>query len=393
MAIQIVSESSNPTNIKVIGIGGGGCNAVNRMIEAEMKAIEFIAVNTDIQSLNISKAKTKLQVGIEVTRGLGAGGNPEIGKKSAEEQYELIQNSLKGADMIFITVGMGGGTGTGAAPIIAQISKELRCLTVAVVTKPFVFEGYKRMKQAEKGIEELAQYVDTLITIPNQNLLGLVDRKVPIGESFQLADSVLMQGIRGISDIITTSGIINVDFSDVRSVMSQKGNSIMGMASANISLGAEEIAERVISNPLIEGGDIDGAKGLLINITHGENISLHDLSEVTNIISEKADKEANIIVGFVPDHSLEDEIKVTVIATGFKDEDRPRSFISNEPYYNEDDLGEDYSNASLISNEEKNNSNESEVTNELYSDIESLKLEEDEKNFEIPAFLRIKKEN
>ena len=411
MNIQLAVEDISPTKIKVVGIGGGGCNAVNRMIEASMQAVDFIVLNTDVQSLGHSKAPVKMQIGLESTRGLGAGGNPELGKLAAEEQKEAIQQALKGTDMVFITSGMGGGTGTGGAPVVARIAKEFGCLTVGVVTKPFTFEGNKRMKQAEQGIAELAMHVDTLIVIPNQNLLGLVERKVPISESFKIADSVLMQGVRGISDIITTSGLINVDFADVKSVMGKKGNSTMGMITASISLGPDEIVEKLVQNPLIEQGKIEGAKGLLINITHGNDVSLHDLSDIAGKISTKADYDATVIFGFVDDASLGDDIKITVIATGFDEDIHPHQPLSTHEH---DSFPDDDDKPAIIEDKEETTlhilpsepsvQDETQVTNEPYEletnilgafipgeGLKSKPLKDED--LEIPAFLRMKKDD
>ena len=304
-------------NIKVIGVGGGGNNAVNRMITAGVKGVEFIAVNCDAQALMLSKAETRIQIGEKLTKGLGAGANPEIGEKAAEESREQIMEALKGADMVFVTAGMGGGTGTGAAHVVAECAKEVGALTVGVVTKPFMFEGKRRMNQAMSGIESLKAKVDTLITIPNDKLLQVIDRRTSMLDAFRIADDVLRQGVQGISDLIGVPGLINADFADVRTIMSNAGSALMGIGTAKGEGGAMAAAEAAIKSPLLEAS-IDGAQGVLFNITGGKDLSLFDVSEASNIITEAVDPNANIIFGAVIDESLEDEIRVTVIATGFK---------------------------------------------------------------------------
>ncbi len=311
------SLSQAPAKIKVIGIGGGGGNAVNRMISANMRGIEFISANTDLQALKRSEAATKLQLGTSLTRGLGAGGDPEVGRKSALEDTEHILATLDGADMVFITAGLGGGTGGGAAPIFASLAAEIGALTVAVVTKPFGFEGRRRMLHAERGVEELRGSVDTLITIPNERLLSFVDRGTPLTEAFLIADDVLRQAVQGISDLITVPGEVNVDFADVKSIMTDMGMALMGTGIAKGENRALESAQRAISSPLLEETSIDGARGVLINIAGGSDLALHEVAEAARIISEAVDPEANIISGMVVDEELGDEMKVTVIATGF----------------------------------------------------------------------------
>ncbi|WP_330948426.1 cell division protein FtsZ [Virgibacillus sp. MG-45] len=302
--------------IKVIGVGGGGNNAVNRMIEHGVEGVEFIAVNTDAQALNLSKAEVKLQIGSKLTRGLGAGANPDVGKKAAEESREQIEEVLQGADMIFVTAGMGGGTGTGAAPVIAQISKELGALTVGVVTRPFSFEGRRRSTQAVSGIDALKSSVDTLIVIPNDRLLEIVDKNTPMLEAFREADNVLRQGVQGISDLIAKPGLINVDFADVKTIMFDKGSALMGIGVATGENRATEAAKKAISSPLLETS-IDGAHGILMNITGGTNLSLYEVQEAADLVTTAADDEVNVIFGSVINESLKDEIIVTVIATGF----------------------------------------------------------------------------
>ena len=305
--------------IKVIGVGGGGNNAVNRMIEHGVQGVDFIAVNTDAQALNLSKAEYKLQIGGKLTRGLGAGANPEVGKKAAEESREQLEEVLRGADMVFVTAGMGGGTGTGAAPVIAQIARELGALTVGVVTRPFKFEGRKRQTQAVGGITAMKQAVDTLIVIPNDKLLEIVDKSTPMLEAFREADNVLRQGVQGISDLIATPGLINLDFADVKTIMSDKGSALMGIGIATGENRATDSAKKAISSPLLETS-IDGAKGVIMNITGGMNLSLYEVQEAADIVAMASDEEVNMIFGAVINENLSDEIIVTVIATGFSDD-------------------------------------------------------------------------
>ncbi|HHV72712.1 MAG TPA: cell division protein FtsZ [Clostridia bacterium] len=310
-------ERDNFANIKVIGVGGGGSNAVNRMIEAGLKGVEFICVNTDLQALSLSNASKKIQIGEKLTKGLGAGADPEIGEKAAEESRSKITEALQGADMIFVTAGMGGGTGTGAAPIVAEIAKELGALTVGVVTKPFSFEGRKRMARAEKGTANLKSKVDTLITIPNDRLLQVVDKQTSIVDAFRIADDVLRQGVQGISDLIAVPGLINLDFADVKTIMVETGSALMGIGIGRGDNRAADAARAAISSPLLETS-IDGAKGVLLNITGGSTLGLFEINEAAEIVAEAADPEANIIFGAVIDDSLGDEVRVTVIATGFE---------------------------------------------------------------------------
>ena len=321
MNIELVEDKfggdqTSPTVIKVIGVGGGGNNAVNRMISSGLKNVEFLAVNTDLQALRLSSAKTKMPIGSKLTGGLGAGGNPEIGQNAAIESTEELKNALRGSDMVFITAGMGGGTGTGAAAVVAQIARELDALTVAVVTKPFAFEGAKKMRLAEQGIERLRQAVDTLIIIPNQYLLKIVERKTPIKEAFRIADDVLRQGVQGISDLITEAGEINIDFADVRTIMKGKGDALMGIGTGSGDNRAVDAATNAINNPLLEDARIEGAKGILVSVTGGEDFSLSEYEEILNIITTNADKDAMIISGMTTDVALDDVVKVSVIATG-----------------------------------------------------------------------------
>lgn len=303
--------------IKVVGVGGGGVNAVNRMIESGLKGVEFIAINTDAQALLMSDADVKLDIGRELTRGLGAGADPAKGRQAAEDHATEIEETLKGADMVFVTAGEGGGTGTGAAPVVARIARSLGALTIGVVTRPFGFEGRKRANQAETGIAALSEEVDTLIVIPNDKLLQMTDHKVAILEAFKQADQVLMQGVSGITDLITTPGLINLDFADVKSVMSDAGSALMGIGSARGEDRARTAAEQAISSPLLEAS-IDGARGVLLSIAGGSDLGLFEVSEAANLIEEAAHEEANIIFGTVIDDSLGDEVRVTVIAAGFE---------------------------------------------------------------------------
>ncbi len=302
--------------IRVIGVGGGGSNAVNRMIQANMMGIEFIAINTDAQALLLTEAPHRIRIGDKLTRGLGAGGNPSVGSKAAEENAEEIYEALKGSDMVFITAGMGGGTGTGASPIVAQIAREVGALTVGVVTKPFTFEGKKRLLSAEEGINNLKQHVDTLITVPNDRLLQIVDKRTPMSEAFRLADDVLRQGIQGISDLITVPGLINLDFADVKTIMSAAGSALMAIGEAGGDTRAIEAAQIAIASPLLDI-DISGARGVLFNITGGMDMTLFEVNEAAEVISNAAHPEANIIFGAVQDPNFDGRVKITVIATGF----------------------------------------------------------------------------
>ena len=306
--------------IKVIGVGGAGNNAVNRMIDAVIKNVEFISVNTDRQALQLSKASTKIQIGEKLTRGLGAGANPDIGAQAAEESRTEVAEALRGADMVFVTAGMGGGTGTGAAPIVAGTAKEMGILTIGVVTKPFTFEGKKRLAQAERGIESLKGKVDTLVVIPNDKLLQIIDRKTSIIEAFRMADDVLRQGVQGISDLIAVPGLINLDFADVKTIMLDRGMAHMGVGRASGENRAEDAAKEAIQSPLLETS-IEGARGVIINITGGSDVGLHEANTAAELVQRSADPEANIIFGSVTDDSMGDEIQITVIATGFENED------------------------------------------------------------------------
>jgi len=314
--------------IKVVGVGGGGGNAVNTMIAAGLQGVDFVTANTDAQALKANLATVKLQLGTQFTKGLGAGGNPDVGRKAATEDIERIREQLNGADMVFVTAGMGGGTGTGGAPVVARVARELGALTVGVVTKPFHFEGKKRGRQAEEGMRELKANVDTLIAIPNQRLLAVAGRNMSILETFKKADDVLLQAVRGISDLITVHGLINLDFNDVRTIMSEMGMALMGAATASGEDRAVEAAQKAISSPLLEDVSIQGARGVLINITGGPDLTIHEVNEAATLIQEEADDEANIIFGAVIDESLKDQIRITVIATGFGE---PREEVKRPP--------------------------------------------------------------
>lgn len=358
-------ELEQLAQIKVIGVGGGGSNAVNRMIENGVKGVEFITVNTDAQALNLAKSEHKLQIGDKLTRGLGAGANPEVGSKAAEESREIILNQLKGADMVFVTAGMGGGTGTGAAPVIAEIARECGALTVGVVTRPFTFEGRKRSGQAEMGIEALKEKVDTLIVIPNDRLLEIVDKKTPMLEAFREADNVLRQAVQGISDLIAVPGLINLDFADVKTIMTERGSALMGIGLATGENRAAEAARKAIMSPLLETS-IDGARGVIMNITGGNNLSLYEVNEAAEIVIAASDPEVNMIFGAIIDEDLKDEIKVTVIATGF--EHKPAPTTRRMP------------SAQGESNEAKPSSNT--------ANVKPFGVNSSSDQLEIPAFLR-----
>ena len=320
LRVDFSDELRNGAKIKVIGVGGGGGNAVNRMISADVKGVDFLAANTDAQALQASKASLKIQLGAKLTKGLGSGGNPEIGRRAALEDTEKIIEALEGADMVFVTTGLGGGTGTGGAPIVAGLARELGALTVAVVTKPFAFEGRRRMVQAEQGLAELGQAVDTVICIPNERLMQYVDKGTSFFEAFRIADDILRQGVQGISDIITITGIINRDFSDIKTIMEGMGYAVMGTAVASGENRAVEATNRAIASPLLEDATINGANGILLNITGSSKLTLYEVHEASTIVQKAAAENANIIFGAVHDESMGDAVKVTVIATGIKSE-------------------------------------------------------------------------
>jgi cell division protein FtsZ len=316
-AITIGEDVVSPARIKVVGVGGGGGNAVNRMIQSGIRGVEFIAANTDLQVLKVNRAAQKIQLGLSTSKGMGAGSNPEIGRTAALEDAERIAESLSGSDMVFVTAGMGGGTGTGAAPVVAKIASEAGALVVAIVSKPFAFEGRRKLRFAEEGIAELREYVDTLITIPNERLYAFVDRNITAWEAFKIADDVLRQAVQGISDLITVPGYVNVDFADVKTVMENMGMALMGTGTASGEHRAVEAAQKAISNPLLEEQSIQGARAILINVTGGEDLTLAEFNEACQIVQQAADDDANIIFGLVQDGGMKEQVKVSVIATGF----------------------------------------------------------------------------
>lgn len=377
--LEFEMDMDQLATIKVIGVGGGGSNAVNRMIENGLQGVEFIAVNTDAQALHLSKATTKLQLGSKLTRGLGAGANPEIGKKAAEESKEQLEEVLQGADMVFITAGMGGGTGTGAAPVIAEIAKEVGALTVGVVTRPFIFEGKKRSTQAAAGIEALKEKVDTLIVIPNDRLLEIVDKNTPMLEAFREADNVLRQGVQGISDLIAVPGLINLDFADVKTIMSDKGSALMGIGIATGENRAAEAAKKAISSPLLETS-VDGAQGVLMNITGGTNLSLYEVNEAAEIVSAASDPEVNMIFGSVINENLKEEIVVTVIATGF--DDAPKMSAMAQPQRQATSKFNQNAQADIYEKQEES------PREERFVAPQSQQMNEPVDTLDIPAFLR-----
>lgn len=370
-------ENEQAAKIKVVGVGGGGNNAINRMIEANVKGVEYISINTDKQALISSKTENRIQIGEKLTRGLGAGANPETGKKAAEESREEIKETLKGADMVFITAGMGGGTGTGAAPVVADVAKELGILTVGVVTKPFFFEGNRRMQHAESGIEELKNCVDTLVTIPNERLLQVVEKKTSMIEAFGIADDVLRQGIQGISDLIAVPGLVNLDFADVKTIMFNQGIAHMGVGYASGENRAVEAAKQAIHSPLLETS-IEGARGVLLNITAGLDLSLFEVNEASALIREAADSTANIIFGASFDESMKDEMKITVIATGFDDnKGKAKTALERQGTTQKSNVSEFAVNKMKPKEIEKH-----EIINEVTDEIDADDLD-------IPTFLRM----
>ena len=387
--MEVKPDIETFARIKVVGVGGGGNMAVNRMINSKLKGVEFISVNTDAQALHFSEAAQKIHVGKEITRGLGAGSDPEIGRKAAEESKEEITEALSGADMVFITYGLGGGTGTGAGPIVAEAAKSAGALTVAVITKPFGFEGQKRKTVADSGLVDLREKVDTLITIPNDRVLQIVDKKTTMLDAFKIVDDVLRQGVQGIADLITMHGMVNVDFADVKTIMAEAGSALMGIGVASGDNRASEAAKAAIDSPLLDLS-IDGAKGVLFNVTGGYDLGMHEIDEAARIITEATDPEVNIIFGAVIDESMQGEIKITVIATGFdskqskKDQDMATDLHLNEafevesqPLRSDDLLKEDSRPTRRISLDSEKDTKE----------VESIS-EEDE--FDVPAFIRRK---
>ena len=379
MLFEPADIKDQKAKILVIGVGGGGGNALNRMIDEGMTSVQFIAINTDAQDLENNNSQTKLQIGKELTKGLGAGANSEVGRAAVEENKEIIIQDIKNADMVFITAGMGGGTGTGAAPAVAKIAKELGALTVGIVTKPFAFEGPIRKKRAIEGIKELKKNCDTLLVIPNETLLELADNSTTVNESFKLADSVLNQATKGISDLINKPGLINLDFADVKTVMHNMGDAIMGTGIAQGEERAILAAQEAINSPLLQDANIRGAKGLLVNITGPTDMTIHELNDASSIIYEEAGEDANVILGCVVDNNLKDQIHITVIATGLNDEEYPKFFSK-----------ENESRFSLPINKEteevsENTQKESEIENKKPEDIMSFGEE-----LEVPTFLRNK---
>jgi cell division protein FtsZ len=320
LRLDFSDENIHGAKLKVIGVGGGGGNAVNRMIAAQLEGVEFMVANTDLQALSVSQAPLKIQLGAKLTKGLGAGANPDVGRRAALEDTEKIIEALEGADMVFITAGLGGGTGTGGAPIVAGLARELGALTVAVVTKPFAFEGKRRMMQAEQGLGELSEHVDTVICIPNERLMQFVDKGTSFFEAFRIADDILRQGVQGISDIITITGIINRDFADIKTIMEGMGYAVMGTATASGEGRAVSATRQAIESPLLEDASINGAQGILLNLTGSSHLTLHEVHEASSIVQQAAAENANIIFGAVLDESMGDAVKVTVIATGIKSE-------------------------------------------------------------------------
>ncbi|MCR4939130.1 MAG: cell division protein FtsZ [Treponemataceae bacterium] len=391
MEFSLVGDkTASPTVIKVIGAGGGGSNAVNRMISAGVSSVEFIVVNTDLQALNGSNATVKLGIGSKLTGGLGAGGKPEVGEKAAQEDTETLANVLKGADMVFITAGMGGGTGTGAAPVIAKIAKEQGALTVGVVTKPFNFEGKVKMQRAEEGIAKLREQVDTLIIIPNEHLLKIVDKKTPIKKAFMIADDILRQGVQGISDVITTAGEVNCDFADVRSCMEDKGDAILGIGEGSGDNRAIDAASQAIDNPLLEDSHIDGAKNILINITGGEDLTLSETADIISTITAAADPDVKLKYGTVIDPGFEDQIKVTVIATGFPTEATIASAADHLGNPAEGDRKDASSDGNYVSLSDFKNIGGKDYSNNLFSGAGSGSHRDD---FEIPTAMRANRIN
>ena len=394
---EIVEQENLKARIKVIGIGGGGGNAVNTMIGSKFTGVDFMVANTDAQSLDASRAPVKIQLGETVTKGLGAGANPEIGRRAAQENEEIIQEYLAGSDMIFITAGMGGGTGTGGAPVVARLAREAGALTVGVVTKPFIFEGKKRMRQAEEGIEHLKQNVDTLIVIPNQRLLSIAAKTTTMLEAFHRADDVLLQAVRGISDLIITPGLINLDFADIRTVMAEMGLALMGAASAAGENRAIEAAQKAISSPLLEDISIQGARGVLINITGGPDLCLHEVNEAASMIQEEAHEDANIIFGSVIDETMTDEIRITVIATGFGEDREERkpvpvnvSSITSAPQKNKKvvHLGTIVDDLDTPTWQRKKQGSEETETLTLNKTTFEFGRDKEEDEYDIPTFLR-----
>lgn len=382
---EVIPPVETFANIKVVGVGGSGGSAVNRMVSAKIRGIDFIAVNTDAQALNSSQAKSKIHIGRDTTRGLGAGMDPDLGLQSAEENEHDIVSVLEGSDMVFITCGLGGGTGTGAAPVIADIARDVGALTVAVVTKPFTFEGAQRKNIAHRGLENLADKVDTIITIPNDRLLQIIDKKTSLLEAFSIVDEVLKQGVQGISEVITVPGLVNVDFADVKTIMRQSGSALMGIGRASGENRAQEAARQAIDSPLLELS-INGATGVLFTITGGTDLSMFEVNEAAEVITASCDPEAKIIFGATIDENLADEVKVTVIATGFKGEDE-RNNATSSPASNSSIKYEDSFTKKVEENKSKDAFKKEKDDEEV---IEEIPKSKEEQELDIPAFLRKK---
>ena len=371
--------ATSTAKIKVIGIGGGGGNAVNTMIAYNLQGVDFITANTDMQALGSSASPVKIQLGAEATKGLGAGANPEVGKRAAMEAKDVLKQHMEGADMIFITAGLGGGTGTGGAPIVADLAKEMGTLTVAVVTKPFQFEGKRRNIQAEEGVAELRRIVDTLIVVPNQRLLSLGGRNLSLLEAFKKADDILYHAVKGISDLIIVPGLINLDFADVKNIMSEMGLALMGTGSASGENRAIEAAQKAISSPLLEDNTIQGAHGILLNITGGPDMTLHEINEASSLIQKEAHEDANIIFGTVIDKDMTDEIRITVIATGFEDAAKAKQGIPNVTHLSGFSRRDDLSRPAYVRRDKPI---------DLTNAIKMGTIDDDNPDLEIPTFLR-----
>jgi cell division protein FtsZ len=387
--IEFEPTNDYSANIKVIGIGGGGGNAVNAMVRSNIQGVEFIQANTDMQTLDASPCQHKIRIGTELTRGLGAGSNPETGKMAAEESRDHLYDVLDGSDMVFLTAGMGGGTGTGATPVIAEIAREVGALTVGVVTKPFMFEGSRRQKQAEQGIEELKEAVDTLIVIPNQKLLSFIGKQTALGTAFSQVDDVLRQAVCSISDLIVIPGLINLDFADVKTIMCGMGKALMGGGIASGENRAIEAAQRAISSPLLDEASVEGARGILINITGGEDLTLHDVNEAAMLIQKNAHEDAHIIFGAVVDKTMKEDMRVTVIATGFEKEERQRLFLAPQETITMP-MKKVVNGEDVEANMENHPAYQQESLKQLADIIrkESPETISNSSNFDIPTFLR-----
>ena len=382
------SEELQPAKIKVVGVGGGGCNAVNRMIRAKVEGVEFIAANTDLQALKLSQAPVKLQLGAKLTKGLGAGANPEIGRKAALEDTEKIIECLEGSDMIFITSGLGGGTGSGAAPVFASLATELGALTVAVVTKPFAFEGKRRMMQAEQALSELVNAVDTVIVIPNERLMETVERGTSFFDAFRIADDILRQAVQGISDIITVPGIINRDFADVKAIMQGQGYAVMGTAVATGANRAVDAANRAISSPLLEDNSIQGAHGILINVCGSSSLTLHEIHEASSIIQKTAHESANIIFGAVQDDAMKESVKITVIAARFREVQRGASAPRQQFLPKTWRAGREVPAGAAAAAAAAGASSVSNVVQQVQQNVRDTGAEVPENDLDVPTFLR-----